>query len=52
MKFVSDEYEFITVSLRQTTSSSQMYCNSTTLTPDPYLNIDVPKRTNDDEPSK
>lgn len=29
-----------------------MKCNSTTLTPAPQLIIDVPKRTDPDEPSK
>ena len=45
MRFTEDEYEFITTNFEQTSTSLQMSCNSTTLTPSPYLSIDVPKKT-------
>ena len=38
MSFIEEEYEFITARLQQTTTL-QLVCNSTTLTPSPYVSI-------------
>ncbi len=51
MKFIDEEYEFITAKLQQTTTL-QLVCNSTTLTPAPYVLIEIPKKKIADEPSK